>query len=556
MSIRDSRQSQIFPLLNHDQIERIRRYGEEQRLERDHVVFRPGETDTDFVVVIEGTLDIFMGEKGHGEVPVVTHEAGHFTGEINMFSQRRNLVWGYIGKPGRFLVVKLEAFRRLLAEDAELSELFMRAFILRRSALLEEELGDVLLIGEANSPDTLRVRRFLARNGHPFRSLDIARDPEAEEALQAFKVTPHCLPIVIHQGQEVMRNPSEKNLALKLGISRLSESQSAYDVAIVGAGPAGLAASVYAASEGLRVITLEAEAWGGQAGTSSKIENYLGFPTGISGQALAARGYTQAEKFGAEIKLPLRVKELRCEQKPFTLVLDDDRHVHASTVVIATGAHYRKLALDGLEQFEGNGIYYGATAMEAALCHQATVGIVGGGNSAGQAAIFLARYAKQVYIIVRRADLSSSMSRYLIARIEAAKNIALIGHHEVSALKGERSLEQVTLRSTHAHQETQTLPIARLFVMIGATPNTDWVKHCVQLDDKGFIKTGADLSEDNLSTAAWKPARKPYLVESSIPGVFAVGDVRSQSVKRVASAVGEGSISVQFIHRVLQEGQL
>ncbi len=552
MTTRQERRHQLYPELSPAQIDRIRQYGRVETHEAGSILFAPGDTDTDFVVILSGQLDILVADHDGSERLIVRHGAGMFTGEINMFSDRRNIVIGRIAEAGEMLVVPRADFRRLIAQDAELSELVMRAFILRRTVLIEEGFGDLVLIGSSNSAGTLRLRRFLSRNGHPFRFMDVEKDKEAESALCAFRVPPECIPIVILRGTEVLRNPSERDLADHLGLSDIAVGDDIYDVVVVGAGPSGLAASVYAASEGLRVLTLEAEAWGGQAATSSKIENYLGFPTGISGQALAARGFTQAQKFGARIALPRSVTALDYGRRPYTLTLDDGTRVRTATIVVASGATYRRLDLSNGGDFEGSGIYFGATQLEAAFCKGSEVVVVGGGNSAGQAAVFLSNHASKVHILVRRADLSSTMSRYLIERIGAEPQIELHPFTEVVGVSGNGHLDGMTWRNRETG-ETEQRAIRHLFVMIGAQPNAGWLESGVVIDDKGFIVTGPDLRPEALAEAEWPLTRHPFLVETTRPGIFAVGDVRSGSVKRVASAVGEGSIAVQFIHRVLAE---
>lgn len=552
MTTREQRRDQLYPELTAAQIDRIRPYGRVERREAGSILFSPGDTETDFVVILSGTLDILVADHDGEERLVVRHGAGMFTGEINMFSDRRNIVIGRIVEAGDMLIVKRPEFRRLIAQDAELSELFMRAFILRRTVLIEEGFGDLVLIGSSNSAATLRLRRFLSRNGNPFRFLDVEVDKAAESALCAFKVPPDAIPIVILRGTEVLHNPSDRELADKLGLSDIALGDDIYDVVVVGAGPSGLAASVYAASEGLRVLTLEAEAWGGQAATSSKIENYLGFPTGISGQALAARGFTQAQKFGARIAVPRTVKSLDCGARPYTLTLDDGTRVRTATVVVASGATYRRLGVPNDRDFEGNGLYFGATQLEAAVCKDTEIAVVGGGNSAGQAAVFLSQHASKVHMLIRRADLSGTMSRYLVERIEAEPAIELHPFTEVVGLSGNGHLDGMVWRNRETG-ETEERAIRHLFVMIGAEPNAGWLGRGVAIDEKGFILTGSDLRAETLTEAGWTATRPPFLVETTRPGIFAVGDVRSGSVKRVASAVGEGSIAVQFIHRVLAE---
>ncbi|HXV83478.1 MAG TPA: FAD-dependent oxidoreductase, partial [Candidatus Binatia bacterium] len=433
-----------------------------------------------------------------------------------------------------------------------LSELVMRAFILRRVELIAHGLGDVVLVGSNHCSGTLRVKEFLIRNGHPYAYIDLDRDNDVQVLLDRFHVTHGDVPVLICRGETVLRNPTNQQIADCLGFNELIDQTQIRDVVIVGAGPAGLAAAVYGASEGLDVLVLETNAPGGQAGSSSKIENYLGFPTGISGQALAGRAYTQAQKFGAQMIIAKDAKQLACDRKPYAIEMDGSARVPARTVIIATGAAYRKPSLDNLSRFEGMGIYYGATFMEAQLCRGEEVAVVGGGNSAGQAAVFLAQSTKRVHMLVRSNGLAESMSRYLIRRIEQNAAIVLRTNTEIAALEGQDHLETVRWRN-HQTGDIETHNIRHVFLMTGAVPSTRWLDGCVALDANGFIKTGPDLSQEDLAAARWPLARAPYLLETSLPGVFAVGDVRGGNIKRVASAVGEGSIAISFVHRVLHE---
>jgi thioredoxin reductase (NADPH) len=489
---------------------------------------------------------------GEREEPVVLHGPGQFTGEINMLSARRSLVRGRAVADGSVIVVDREHLRALVQRDSELSEILMRAFILRRVGLLSQADNDLVLLGSPHSGATLRLKEFLTRNAQPFTYAEIEGDPAVQALLDRFQVGVNEIPVVLCQAGRVLRNPSIELLAAELGLSTKLDPQALRDVVIVGAGPAGLAAAVYAASEGLDVLVLEATAPGGQAGTSSRIENYLGFPTGISGEALAGRALTQAEKFGAEMAIAQRAVRLHCDQRVYEVELADGQRVRARTVVIASGAQYRKPELADLSRFEGAGVYYSATHMEAQICKNEDIAIVGGGNSAGQAAVYLAQTAASVRVLIRGPGLAESMSRYLIQRIEDTPNIELRRRTVVEALEGTRGLEQMRWRQLDTG-ETELQRVQHLFLMTGALPNTEWVKGCVVLDDKGFIKAGGELRPDELSEARWPLSRAPYLAESSLPGVFVVGDARSGSVKRVASAVGEGSVCVQLIHRVLAE---
>jgi thioredoxin reductase (NADPH) len=436
--------------------------------------------------------------------------------------------------------------------DTELGEIIMRAFILRRVELIAGGLGDVVLVGSSHCAGTLRIKEFLTRNGHPYASIDLDRDAGVQDLLDHFKVSVADVPLLICRGEVVLRNPTNQQIAECLGFNDAIDHTHLRDVVIVGAGPAGLAAAVYGASEGLDVLVLESNSPGGQAGSSSRIENYLGFPTGISGQDLAARAYTQAQKFGAQLMIAKGAKRLACNRKPYAIEIDDGPRVPARTVIIATGAEYRRPSLENLSQFEGAGVYYCATFIEAQLCRGEEVIVVGGGNSAGQAAVFLAQTVKRVHMLVRSAGLAESMSRYLIRRIEDNPAIVLRTHTELTALEGNDHLQRVSWRDNQAGN-AEAHDIRHVFVMTGAGPSTQWLDGCVALDANGFIKTGPDLSPEELATAHWPLARPPHLLETSLPGVFAVGDVRGGNIKRVASAVGEGSIAVAFVHQVLQE---
>jgi thioredoxin reductase (NADPH) len=456
-----------------------------------------------------------------------------------------------VSQPGEVIELDRQQMLALLQTDAELGEILVRAFILRRVELVAVGAGDVVLVGSTHSAGTLRLKEFLMRNGHPYSYIDLERDPDVQNLLESFQVAAGEIPVVICRGQVVLRNPTNRQVADCLGFNETVDQTQMRDVVVVGAGPSGLAAAVYGASEGLDVLVLETNAPGGQAGSSSRIENYLGFPTGITGQELAARAFTQAEKFGAQV-LMATGKRLWCDRKPNIVEVDNGARIPARAIVIATGAEYRRPPLENLSRFEGAGVYYGATFVEAQLCTGDEVVVVGGGNSAGQAAVFLAQTASRVYMLVRSAGLADSMSRYLIRRIDETPAIELRTHTEIVALRGDDHLESVTWKNdqTGASEEHA---IGHVFVMTGGDPNTGWLDGCVVLDEKGFIKTGPDLSPEDLSASNWPLTRRPFSLETSVPGVFAVGDVRGGSIKRVASAVGEGSIAISFVHQVLQE---
>ena len=543
---------QIFPKLTPMQIRRITARGHMRAIQRGEVLYEQGVTDVPFFVVVSGELEIVrpLGP-GAVETLVTVYGFGQFTGEVGTLSGRRTLFRLRATKPGKVIELDRQHMLALVQSDTELGQILMRAFILRRVELVAAGVGDVVLIGSTHSAGTLRIKEFLTRNGHPHTFIDLERDPDVQNLLDSFHIAASEIPVVICRGEVVLRNPSNQQIADCLGFNESIDQIQVRDLVIIGAGPSGLAAAVYGASEGLDVLVLETSSPGGQAGSSSRIENYLGFPTGISGQELAARAYHQAQKFGA-VMLITKGTKLVCDHKPYVVEVENGARIPARTVVIATGAEYRRPQLKDLSRFEGAGIYYAATFVEAQLCGGEEVIVVGGGNAAGQAAVFLAETTKRVHMLVRSGGLVESMSRYLIRRIEETPKIVLRPHTEIVALEGDDHLESVRWRNSQTGK-TEEHKISHVFVMTGAAPNTHWLDGCVALDAKGFIKTGPDLSPENLSAARWPLARPPYLLETSLPGVLAVGDVRGGSIKRVASAVGEGSIAISFVHRVLQE---
>jgi thioredoxin reductase (NADPH) len=545
----ENRREQMFPEFTAAQIERLRPLGECRHVAAGTVLFEQGDATPSFYVVISGTLEIVQPVDGR-EIPITVHTKGQFTGEANMLSGRRTLVRGRMREEGDLLVMTPETLRKVVQTDSELSEILLRAFILRRVALIAEGRGDAVLIGSSHSAATLRIREFLTRNGQPHTYLDVEKDPTVQALLDRFQLQIHEIPVVICRYDVVLKNPTNEEVAECLGLNAGLEKEHVHDLIVVGAGPAGLAAAVYGASEGLDVFVLETSAPGGQAGSSSKIENYLGFPTGISGQALAGRAFTQAQKFGAEIAIARTAAHLHCDHRPYEVELSNGTIAKGRAVIIASGAQYRKIELPELPRYEGVGVYYGATPVEAQLCGGEEVIVVGGGNSAGQAAVFLSNTARHVHVMVRGKGLTDTMSRYLIHRIEVGKNITLRPYTRITALEGEQRLERVRFVDSRKN-EAMTLPVRHVFLMTGALPNTAWLRGCVAMDDKGFVKTGPDLTAEELTS--WPLKRSPYLLETNRPGVFAVGDARSNSVKRVASAVGEGSISVQLVHRALAE---
>jgi thioredoxin reductase (NADPH) len=456
-----------------------------------------------------------------------------------------------MGLAGDVIEIDREDMQQIVQTDVSIGNVLMGAFIHRRLELIAQHKGDVVLIGSAHSSGTLRIKEFLTRNGHPFAYWDLDRDKEAQLLMDRFHIRVDDIPVLICRNKAVLKNPSNQQVSECLGLNPQIDEGKIRDVVVVGAGPAGLAAAVYAASEGLDVIVIESMAPGGQAGSSSKIENYLGFPTGISGQRLAGRAYAQAQKFGAQLVIARSAVKLS-GTRPYKIETDDGHFVRAKTVVIATGAQYRKLPLENLSKFEGTGVYFGATFIEAQLCANEEAIVIGGGNSAGQAAVFLADTCKCVHMFVRSNNLAETMSKYLIRRIEESPKIKLHVCTEVVGLEGNGRLERVEWLDKNTG-EKQIQDIRHIFLMTGAAPNTEWLSGCVALDDKGFVLTGSDLSSDDLKASGWPLTRHPFLLETNRPGVLAVGDVRSGNVKRVASAVGEGSISIHLAHKALAE---
>jgi thioredoxin reductase (NADPH) len=542
---------ETFPTLSAAQIARVASRGKVRRVELGDVLLRAGEHAEQFYIVTAGRIEI-VRETAAGEQPVIDLLPGQFSGEVSTLSGRRALVTLRAVEKGEVIEIGRDELLALVQTDSELSEIFVRAYLLRRVSLIAYGIGDVVLVGSMHSPGTLRIKEFLTRNRHPYSYIDLDQDAGVQELLDRFRVSVDDVPVLICRGTVVLRNPTNGEVAGCLGFNDAIDQMHIRDVAIVGAGPSGLAAAVYGASEGLDVVMVEMNSPGGQAGSSSKIENYLGFPTGISGQELADRAYTQAQKFGAQIIVAKAATHLTCNRKPYVIEFDDGSHVTARAVIVASGAEYRRLSVDEPLRFEGAGVYYGATFVEAQMCQGQDLIVVGGANSAGQAAVFLGSTARRVHMLVRSEGLAKSMSRYLIRRIEESQTIVVHPHTVIDALEGDAHLERVHWRDTQSGL-VETHDVQHVFVMMGAVPNTRWVTGCLSLDPRGFIKTGPDLSRDDLVGASWPLTRAPHLLETSVPGIFAVGDVRGGNVKRVASAVGEGSIAVSFVHQVLHE---
>jgi len=550
LPLTSSRIEKIFPKLTPAQISRIAAHGHIRSVQSGEVLIEQGDKSVPFFVVTTGEVEIIR-PCGARETLVTVQGSGEFTGEVNMLSGRRSLVRARAIKPCKVIELDHQQMLALVQTDAELSDILMRAFILRRVELISAGVGDIVLVGSAYSAGTLRIKEFLMRNGHPYSYIDLEHDPDVQNLLDSFQISANEIPVLILRGQLVLRNAGNQEIADCLGFNESIDQTQVRDLVVIGAGPSGLAAAVYGASEGLDVLALETSSPGGQAGSSSRIENYLGFPTGISGQELASRAYLQAQKFGADM-LIAKATRLTCDSKPYIIELENGARISTRTVLIATGAQYRRLPLEDLSRFEGAGVYYGATFMEAQLCAGEEVIVVGGGNSAGQAAVFLAETAKRVHMLVRSNGLAATMSRYLIRRIENSPTIILRSQTEIVAVEGDNHLDSVYWRNSQTGQ-TEKHEIRHIFVMTGADPNTGWLDGCVMLDSKGFIKTGSDLSPEDLSAEGWALTRQPYLLETSLPGVFAAGDVRGGSIKRVASGVGEGSVAISFVHKVLQE---
>jgi len=534
-----SRLDHVFPTLTTAQIARIAAHGRARSIEQGEVLVEAGAQVVPFFVVKTGEVQI-LRRFGATESVIVVHGPGHFTGEANILSGRRALLRARASQPGEVIELDREHMLALVQTDPELGEILMRAFILRRVELIAQGAGDVVLAGSNHSSGTLRIKEFLTRNGHPYTYIDLERDADVQDLLDHFHFSVADVPVMICRGETVLRNPSNQQIANCLGFNASIDEARVRDVVIVGAGPSGLAAAVYGSSEGLDVLVLELNAPGGQAGSSSKIENYLGFPMGISGQELAGRAFVQAQKFGADILIPAKAVALDCRRADageFVLRLADQRTLRARTVVVASGARYRRLAIDNLSDYEGSCVHYWASAVETRLCAGQEVALTGAGNSAGQAVVFLAAKVKKLWMVVRGASLEASMSQYLVDRIRALPNVEVLLRHEICGLDGaDGSLNKVTVRNRDSGEE-QACDIGHVFSFIGADPNTDWLAGSgIELDDNGFVITGRN---------------NDHLLATSRYGVFAVGDVRCGSVKRVAAAVGEGSTVVSALHAYL-----
>lgn len=538
------------PILTSAQIERIREFAKPRNVVAEEILYEPGDdTPPVFVVIAGGIRIVALG--GGREQTVTTYTAGQFSGELLMISGRKSIYRCQATENGTLLELKATDLRTLIARDAELCDIFMKAFLARRVSLKALSQGNVVILGSRFSAATLAAREFLARDGHPFAYFDLDSDQETQDLLDRFGVTVNDIPVVICNNNQVLRNPSPREIAACLGFNSNIDNSHVRDLVVIGAGPAGLAAAVYAASEGLDVLVVDKAAPGGQAGSSSRIENYLGFPTGVSGQELAASAIAQAEKFGARIMVMSAVERLSCDKRPYRVQLDQGQAIFARSIVLAIGAQYNRPPVSNLDTFSGKGVYYSATFMEAQLCLNEPVIVIGGGNSAGQAAVFLSQTCTDVIMLVRSGNLAQTMSRYLVQRIDQNPHIHVHYGSELEHLEGEQHLERVSWINKGS-EEVSARPIRHIFVMAGASPKTEWLAACVALDKKGFVVSGRDL-ETAIKPVSWPLTRQPYMLETSLPGVFVVGDARSGNVKRVASAVGEGSIVISLVHQVLAE---
>jgi thioredoxin reductase (NADPH) len=538
--------SGAFPRLDEGQIRALEAHGERRRTERGDVLFREGDPRYDFHVILAGKAAIVEGYGSGHERIIGVHGERRFLGEMNLLTGHAAFLTAVVVEPGEVLVVPADRLRALVTRDTGLGDLVLRAFLLRRSVLIGLGAG-FRIIGSRYSPDTRRIREFAARNRLPHHWQDLEQDKDAEALLRELGVSPEETPVVIWRGREVLRNPSNVELARLFGLPLPRAREGICDLVVIGAGPAGLAAAVYGASEGLETVALDAVATGGQAGTSSRIENYLGFPAGVSGAELTDRAVLQAEKFGAQLAIPARATSLERHADHYGIGLAEGEALRARAVVIATGVQYRKLPVARLEDLEGTSVYYAATLMEAQVCRGDPVVVVGGGNSAGQAALFLTGYAEVVRLLLREEELTENMSRYLADRIERSPGIEVHLHTEVRELCGERALEAVVAEDNRTGQR-ERIDARAMFVFIGAVPHTDWLDGQVKLDSGGYILTGPDACDDAADDDGGEDARTPLMLETSLPGIFAAGDVRSSSIKRVASAVGEGSIAIRMVH--------
>jgi thioredoxin reductase (NADPH) len=554
MSTIDNRNEQMFPKLTPNEIDRLHRFGEVRHYAPGEALFITGSVAPGMYVLIKGSVRVTRRDPFGHSAPIVEQGPGDFVAEVGQLSGQPAFVDVYAIDDVEALLIPPENLRALMIEEPELGERIMHALILRRVALIEAGTGGPVLIGAENSPDVIRLQGFLARNAYPHQLLDPALDQDAAKLVEQYAPNPSDLPLAVCPKGTILKNPNETELARALGMVPIDERDRIYDVAVVGAGPAGLSTAVYAASEGLSVIVFDARAFGGQAGASARIENYLGFPAGISGQALTGRAYVQAQKFGARVIIPSEVVRFDPTETTLGLHLDDGQRVKASTVVVATGARYRRLDVPNLSDFEGRGVWYWASPIEARLCRDEEIVLVGGGNSAGQAAVFLRSFAAKIWMLIRGPSLAESMSQYLIDRIKTIDNIEVLIHTEIVALYGsrEKQLERVRWRNNATGEETEK-PIRHVFCFIGAEPATGWLRDSgVALDGKNFVLTGSDIPPE--ARRSNNGSGRPLPLETSVRGVFASGDVRSGSVKRVGAAIGEGAVVGAELHVARADG--
>jgi thioredoxin reductase (NADPH) len=543
------------PKLREDQIEVLSRYGQTRKTEAGQVLFRAGDTSSDFLVVLEGEVELvddFAGERRTMGVM----RPGRFVGDLLLLTGQAAYLSVVVREGGKVLAISRQRLKEVVTEEPSLSDIILKAFLARRSLIMRAGIG-LRIIGSRHSRDATRLREFAARNRLPHAWIELEEDPnKAQALLKRFGAEPAETPVTIWQGKDVLKNPTNAELARAIGLMVDAPQQRTYDLVVVGAGPAGLGAAVYGASEGLSTFALESIALGGQAGTSSRIENFLGFPAGLSGFELASRALVQADKFGAQTAVPYEAVGLKSRNGHYHIELSEGGEVVARSVIAATGARYRRLDVPGLERFEGVSVHYAATEAEAQRCEGGEVAVVGGGNSAGQAALFLAGRTRRVYLLIRGDDLGKSMSRYLVDRVTSTENVELLANTEIRELVGEDRLEGVVVEHNRSGVR-RPLGARALFVFIGAEANTGWLAGAVELDERGFVLTGRELDGFALEGGAWRGlSRGPYLMETSLPGVFAAGDVRSGSIKRVASAVGEGSMAVRLVHQYLADNDV
>jgi thioredoxin reductase (NADPH) len=542
------------PQLRADQIEILKRYGQTNKTQVGDVLFRAGDTQNDFIVVLEGEVKVVDDFASQARTIGTFHE-GRFLGELNMLTGQAMYLTGVVSEAGEVLAIPREKLKEVVTEEPNISDVIIKAFLARRSYMMRTGLG-LRIIGSRHSDDAKRLREVAARNRVPHVWIELEEDPEALALLERFGAKPSEAPVTVWQGKEVLKKPTKAEFARTTGLEVEAPLGRTYDLVVVGAGPAGLGASVYGASEGLSTLALESVALGGQAGTSSRIENYPGFPAGLSGFELASRVLVQADKFGARTAVPREVVGLRREDGHFRIGLSEGGEVAARSVIVATGARYRRLNVEGLGRFEGESVHYAATEAEAQRCEGEEVAVVGGGNSAGQAALFLAARTRRVYLLIRGGDLGKSMSRYLIDRIMDARNVELLANTEVKDLIGGDYLEGVAVEDNRSGAR-RTLGARALFAFIGADANTGWLEGVVDLDERGFVLTGVALDRSALDKDAWRErSREPFLLETSLPGVFAAGDARSGSIKRCTSAMGEGAMAVTLVHQYLADASL